>query len=127
MAENKDNASGRQTWLSEYQYLEKYYVPNARHSALYQQILDKIVRLVKRHHPAPRQVADFGCGPGLVIERLLRVFPGIGRVDGFDSGPGWADRPRICQTKRGFASALFFSRPGGDPPPLALARRMTWS
>jgi SAM-dependent methyltransferase len=127
MAENKDSASDRQTWLSEYQYMEKYYVPNARHSALYQQILDKIVRLVRAHHPVPRHVADFGCGPGLVIERLLRVFPGIERVDGFDSAAGLGEigLANFVRLREAFGKRLFFFEgPDGDlTKPLTLARQ----
>jgi len=126
MAENKENASDRQNWKSEFQYMEKYYVPNARHSALYQQILDKVVRLAKRHHPQPRCVADFGCGPGLVIERLLRVFPGIERVDGFDSasGLGRIGLASFSRLRKAFGRRLFFYEgPDGDlTKPLALAR-----
>jgi len=127
MAENKENAADRQAWLSEYQYMQKYYVPNARHSALYQQILGKIVRLVKLHHPEPRHVVDLGCGPGLVIERLLRVFPGIERVDGFDSaiGLGKIGLANFVRLREAFGKRLFFYEgPDGDlTRPLALTRR----
>ncbi len=127
MAKNNENAPDRQPWLSEHQYMEKHYVPVARRMALYQQILDKVVRLVRAHHPEPRRIADFGCGPGLVIERLLRVFPSIEQVDGFDSatGLGKIGLANFSRLREAWGKRLFFFEgPAGDlTKPLALARR----
>jgi len=97
--------------------MEKYYVPMCRHSGLYQEILAKIVRLVRTHHPEPRQVADFGCGPGLIIDRLMRVFPGIERVDGFANsvGLGKIGVDNFVRLRHALGQRLFFFEgPDGD-------------
>jgi SAM-dependent methyltransferase len=124
MREEKDNNQKHRNWLSDHQYMEKHYVPMCRHSGLYQEILDKIVRLVKRYHPQPRCAAEIGCGPGLIIDRLLKVFPAIERLDGYDYGVGLAKigLKNFVRLRKALDERLFFH----EGPEYDLSKPLNW-
>jgi SAM-dependent methyltransferase len=116
-----------QNWQAEFRYLEDHYVPFLRHSASYQEILTKIVRLVRKHLPNPRLAVEFGCGPGLVIAKLLQSLPSIWHIDGYDYSLGLAEvgLRQLPILKKNFDKRLFFHEgPQWDlTMPLALHRR----
>jgi SAM-dependent methyltransferase len=111
-------------WLSEYQYMEKHYLPMCRHSGMYQEILNRIVNLVRVHHPEPRWVTEIGCGPGLIIDRLLKAFPGIERLDGYDYGVGLAEigLRNFTRLRKALGERLFFY----EGPEYDLSKPLNW-
>jgi SAM-dependent methyltransferase len=74
-------------WLS---YMKVHYFPFCRHYGLYRELYEKIFSMIKKHMPFPAYAADLGCGPGIFINGILKNFPFIKKIYGYEKITGLA-------------------------------------